>query len=90
VEVLGDGRLPQPVSAHNAYWMWGPEARLGPVIGVGQVEGLLGPICDELEVAAQIDNSAGVDNDERGAAIWMCLDPKASLASFWERARHYN
>jgi hypothetical protein len=70
--------------------MWGPEARLGPVIGVGQVEGLLGPICDELEVAAQIDNSAGVDNDERGAAIWMCLDPKASLASFWERARHYN
>ncbi|MEA2002049.1 MAG: glycosyltransferase family 39 protein [Actinomycetota bacterium] len=90
IEVLGAGRLPQPISGHNNYWLWGPGTRSGPIIGVGFVDHVLTKVCPKVEQAGTITNEAGVDNDENGTQLWLCREPTAPLSSVWDDVRHYN
>ena len=90
IEVLGSGRLPQPVSGHNNYWLWGPpEAEDGPVIGVGFLRPTMDRICPSSRIVATITNPAGLENDELGSPIWLCTMPERTLASIWETVREY-
>lgn len=80
------------VSKHNNYWFWGP----GPVdpqtlILVGtrhpeRFEAFFG----QIEKAAVIDNPLGLDNDERGAGIYVCRQPRVTLRSTWPGTRSFN
>ncbi len=91
VDVLGpDLGLPMAVSGHNTYWLWGPPARTGPIIGVGRVDGTLGPICRDLEVVGTIGNPHGVENEEAGLPMYLCATPLRTLAEIWSDVRHYN
>lgn len=90
IEVIGAGRLPQPISGHNNYWLWGPEVRSGPIIGVGPVNGALALVCPNVERVGAITNDANVENDEAGAPLWLCRKPAANLSTVWDGVRHYN
>jgi 4-amino-4-deoxy-L-arabinose transferase-like glycosyltransferase len=91
IDVLGPRRgLPAAVSGHNNYWLWGPPERHGPVIGVGAVEPSLRMVCPGLQRVGTIGNPYGVDNEEAGLPLYLCLEPQRQLADVWEAVRHYN
>lgn len=91
IDVLGpDLDLPAASSAHNNYWLWGPPERHGPVIGVGQVGGTLRQICPSTEQVGVIANPYGVENEEAGLPLFLCLDPRGQLADVWDDAKHFN
>ncbi|MDH3295091.1 MAG: glycosyltransferase family 39 protein [Acidimicrobiia bacterium] len=91
VDVLGpDAGLPPAVSGHNNYWLWGPPDRHGPVIGVGQIGDVLERICPATVQAGTITNPYGVENEEAGLPLYLCLAPEGQLADIWAEVRHYN
>ena len=80
--------LPAAYSGHNAFGYWGPPpGRPGPVVTVGldarQLSRFRG-----CRLAARIDNAAGVDNDERGEAIYRCAETAAPWSEIWPALRH--
>jgi hypothetical protein len=91
IDVLGpDLDLPAASSAHNNHWLWGPPERHGPVIGVGQTGGMLRQICPGVEQVGVISNPYGVENEEAGLPLFLCLDPRGQLADIWDEAKHFN
>jgi 4-amino-4-deoxy-L-arabinose transferase-like glycosyltransferase len=91
IDVLGpDAGLPAATSGHNNYWLWGPPASHGPVIGVGQVGGTLRQICSRTERVGVISNPYGVENEEAGLPLFLCLEPDRQLADIWVDVKHYN
>lgn len=91
VDVLGaDAGLPSASSGHNSYWLWGPPETHGPIIGVGYVETTLRSICPDLQRVGTITNPYGVENEEAGLPLLLCLDPDRQLADIWPDVRHYN
>jgi hypothetical protein len=79
--------LPPAYSGHNAFGYWGPPPdRPGRVIAIGldtsarrQFRG--------CRPAARIDNSAGIDNDERGEAVELCVGTRAPWSRVWSDLR---
>ena len=91
IDVLGpDVGLPPAFSGHNNYWLWGPPDHHGPVIGVGWVGDVLRSICSNTVEVATISNPYGVENEEAGLSLFLCLAPERELANIWEDVRHYN
>lgn len=92
LEVLGsEFGLPQPVSGHNSYWLWGPPSAGGPVIAVGPLANALAPICGgDLDQVATLGNPWGVENEEAGNPVFVCMEPQGRLADIWDSLRHYN
>ncbi len=91
IDVLGlDAGLPGASSGHNNYWHWGPPDQHGPVIGVGWVEHALRSICPGVEQVGVITNPYGVENQEFGDPLWLCLEPARQLADVWDSVRHYD
>lgn len=92
IDVLGpDLDLPAASSGHNNYWLWGPpDDEHGPVIGVGQVGGTLRRICPNTRQVGVIGNPYGVENEEAGLPLFLCLDPREQLAEIWDDVKHYN
>jgi 4-amino-4-deoxy-L-arabinose transferase-like glycosyltransferase len=75
-------------SGHNAFGYWGPPPdRPGPVVAVGLDRTELGHFLN-CHVAARIDNSAGVDNDERGAQVERCSGTRGPWSRIWPDLRH--
>jgi 4-amino-4-deoxy-L-arabinose transferase-like glycosyltransferase len=91
VDVLGsEAGLPPAVSGHNTYWLWGPPDPHGPVIGVGQIGDVLERICPATVQAGTITNPYGVENEEAGLPLYLCLAPEGQLSDIWADVRHYN
>jgi hypothetical protein len=80
--------LPPAYSGHNAFGYWGPPPdRPGPVVTVGldlaELKRFRG-----CRVAARIDNTAGIDNDERGEPVDQCSGTRGSWSHVWPGLRH--
>ena len=91
VDVLGpDSGLPAATSGHNNYWLWGPPVEHGAVIGIGQIGNPLRRICPDVRQVGVITNPYGVENEEYGLPLWLCLEPTGQLADIWDDVRHYN
>jgi 4-amino-4-deoxy-L-arabinose transferase-like glycosyltransferase len=91
VDVLGSASdLPAAASGHNNYWLWGPPSEHGAVIGVGQIGDPLRRICPSVQQVDTINNPYGVENEEYGLPLWLCLEPDGQLAAIWDDVRHYN
>jgi 4-amino-4-deoxy-L-arabinose transferase-like glycosyltransferase len=84
VDHYGPGRA---YSGHNAYGYWGPPPDGAPVVTVGLPRRDLARLrgCHEM---ARVDNSAGIDNDERGAIVHLCAGPRGSWSAVWPALRH--
>jgi hypothetical protein len=57
------------------------------VVAVGLDRTELGHFLN-CHVAARIDNSAGVDNDERGAQVERCSGTRGRWSQIWPDLRH--
>ena len=91
IDVLGPDRgLPAATSAHNNYWLWGPPDSHGPVIGVGRIGNALRVICPQVAQVGAISNSDGVENEEAGAPLFLCLEPAGQLSDVWGELKHFN
>jgi hypothetical protein len=78
--------LPNVYSGHLAFWRWGPppDRLTGPVIvvGLGWEDGLRRE-CGSLDLARRIDNGLHLDNDEQGAYVWICRQPRRAWSQVW-------
>jgi len=78
--------LPPAYSGHNGYWDWGPPPDTqGPVILVGLWgTGIFDRFWD-CQLAARIENRAGIDNEEAGAPVWACAGAPENWGPLWPR-----
>lgn len=91
VDVLGpDAGLPSAVSGHNTYWLWGPPSDHGPIIGIGPIGNQLRRICSGSTEVGRITNRYGVENEEFGLPLYLCLAPEGRLGDIWDDVKHYN
>jgi hypothetical protein len=85
---FGSAGLPVS-SGHNALWdLGGPpdDARTVVIVG-GQARHVTG-LFASCEVAAELDDGVGVDNEEQGVPVTVCHDPVAPWARLWPDFRH--
>jgi hypothetical protein len=81
--------LPHAYSGHNAYGDWGPPPDgASPVIAVGFDQAFVARELRGCVLAAHVENDAGIDNDESGAAIFRCEGPRSAWARSWPTLRH--
>jgi len=80
--------LPGAYSGHNGFGYWGPpKVPPGPVVAVGANVRELREF-EGCRVAARIENTARIDNDERHEPIYLCTKPVAPWAAVWPHLRH--
>jgi hypothetical protein len=80
--------LPSAYSGHNAYGYWGPPPdHAGPVVTVGLDRTDLRRFRG-CHLASRIDNSAGIDNDERGEPVEDCAGTRGPWSRVWPSLRH--
>ncbi|MGW4632470.1 glycosyltransferase family 39 protein [Nocardia sp. NPDC004415] len=80
--------LPTPHSGHNAYWSWGPPPDTATtVLTVGLDHDRVTALCASVEPAGVIDNGLGIDNDEQGAPLYVCRDPRHPWSEVWPHLR---
>lgn len=76
--------LPNPFSGHNAYGEWGHPPGAVPVLAVGVEPMLLQQACRELRPAGRLVNTLGIDNDENGTTMSVCV-PRRPWSTLWPR-----
>lgn len=84
--------LPRAYSGHNGYRYFGtPPDDGGPVVFVGAESAAgLSRFWTDVTLAGRVDNGVGLDNEEQGAAIWICRGPRAPWPELWPRLAHLN
>jgi hypothetical protein len=88
VDLLGPRRgLPPAVSGHLSYRYWPPsDGDARTLVTVGYTPAELARWCESVRPAGVVDNRAGVDNEERGVPITLCL-LRGTLAEHWPDLR---
>jgi len=86
---MDEAGLPQPHSGQNSYWDWGPppeSATTAIVVGFRD-ESLLSARFASCDLVATISNDAGAENDELGAPVHVCREPRAPWSELWPEFR---
>jgi hypothetical protein len=79
--------LPPADSGHMSFWYWGPPpASATTAIVVGYRRGQLG-FCGTVRLATRLNNHEQVSDDEQGAPVWICRNPRASWRAIWPSQR---
>jgi hypothetical protein len=83
--------VPPAISAHNAYYLWGPLGHDGSVmLIVARSPDLLKTRFRSVEPAGQWMNPLGMP-DESGLTLWLCRDRLGPpLPEAWPSLRHYD
>lgn len=82
--------LPQAISGHNTYYLWGPGNCTGAVvISIGNPLSLLQPAFASVTQAATI-TCAYCMPAENDLPVYVCLHLKTSLQAIWPHVKHYN
>jgi hypothetical protein len=92
VQFGGRYHLPEPISGHNAFYIWGPQGCTGQVIitiNVSPQDAVRG--FSSVTLAARTSCAACVDFENR-APILILRQPKAKVpfAVLWTQAKHYD
>jgi hypothetical protein len=75
-------------SGHNAYWDWGPPPDdVATVIAVGFTQEQLRSWFSRVELAGQIDNGVGLENDEQGTPVWVASGRLVPWHQIWPQLR---
>jgi hypothetical protein len=81
--------LPRPISAHNNYFLWGPQQYTGEVvITVGIKIEKLRPLFNQIELAATIRNEYAIP-EENNVPVYICRQPKTTLQKVWPSLKFY-
>src|SRR3984893_186073 len=81
--------LPRPISAHNNYFLWGPQQNTGEVvITVGLKIEKWRPLFNQIELAATIRNEYAIP-EENNVPVYICRQPKTTLQKVWQSLKFY-
>jgi hypothetical protein len=85
VDRYGPARGLSPASSgHNGYGLWGPPPDgTTTVVAVGLPAELLRQAFVEVRPAGRLHNRYGVDNDEQGAEVYVCVGPRRPWPQLW-------
>ena len=91
IEVLGDRYgLPDAISGHNNYFLWGPRGADGScMIVIGDDEATLKKLFDEVRLAA-IYECRNCMPYESGLNVHVCRGLKGRIEDLWPRIKHYD
>jgi len=82
--------LPQAISGHNSYYLWGPGSCTGEVvISIGIPLDQLQTVFDSVTQAATI-TCAYCMPQENNLPVYVCLHLKMPIQSIWPSAKHYD
>jgi 4-amino-4-deoxy-L-arabinose transferase-like glycosyltransferase len=82
--------LPQAISGHNQYGLWGPGAMTGQVaVAIGFTERQLRQFYDEVTPGASVSPQYAMP-EETGLTIFVCRRPKKSLQESWAKWKYLN
>lgn len=81
--------LPVAYSGELSYYYWRPVALDGPVIAVGIDPTFLATLFRTCSPAGTVTNSYGLDNEEHGAPLTVCTQPRYPLTELWPRLRAF-
>ena len=81
--------LPKAVSGELTYYYWRPASLDGPVIAVGLDPGFLQTLFNECTQAGTLTNSYGLHNEEFGAQLMVCREPKFPLDVLWPKLKTF-
>ena len=91
VDLLGSRYgLPDAISGHNNYWLWGPRGYTGEVvIVIGGKGDRLRELYRNATAAGRVSHpySMPYEND---LTIWVARGRKETLQSTWARTKHYD
>jgi hypothetical protein len=90
IDLLGKSHgLPEAISGHNNYWLWGPKNYSGEVVIV------LGSSLEELKAMFESVQQVGAVRCEycmpyeNGQPVYICRGLKRPLREVWPRLKHY-
>jgi hypothetical protein len=82
--------LPQAISGHNSYYLWGPETCTGEVvISIGNPLDMLQTVFDSVSQVATI-TCAYCMPEENNLPVYVCLHLKTPIQTIWTSAKRYN
>jgi hypothetical protein len=82
--------LPQAISGHNQYGLWGPGAMTGQVaVAIGFTEGQLRQFYDEVTPEASVSPKYAIPEESR-LTVFVCRRPKKSLQESWAAWKYLN
>jgi len=81
--------LPTAVSGELTYYYWRPAQLDGPVIAVGVDPNLLGSLFSACTTVGTVSNSYRLQNEEFGAPISVCRQPKLPLDRLWPHLKAF-
>jgi hypothetical protein len=90
IDYYGPGlRIPNAVSGHNNYYLWGP----GPiepqvVIVIGGSREVAGTMFRDVRAAGSITEPNAMPF-ENNLTIWVCREPKIPLRQLWPMLKYY-
>ncbi|HXU45101.1 MAG TPA: hypothetical protein VN783_06215, partial [Thermoanaerobaculia bacterium] len=91
IDVLGDRYgLPDALSGHNSYFLWGPRGYDGRcVVVIGDDEETLRGIFDDVRLGAVFECRNCMPY-ESGLNIHVCRGMKRPIAELWPKIKNYN
>ncbi len=81
--------LPTAVSGELSYYYWRPSSLDGPVIAVGFDSSFLMTLFEQCDQVGTVTNSYGLQNEEYGAPLAVCRQPKLPLDQLWPRLKAF-
>jgi Dolichyl-phosphate-mannose-protein mannosyltransferase len=81
--------LPTAVSGELTYYYWKPARLDGPVIAVGVDRSFLATLFGSCSPMGSISNAYGLHNEEFGAPITLCRQPRFSLDELWPKLKAF-
>ncbi|HWQ56528.1 MAG TPA: glycosyltransferase family 39 protein [Bryobacteraceae bacterium] len=81
--------LPRAISGHNSYWLWGPDAAGGVLIGIGGKAAGYHEVFEDVRREGTITHPYAMPY-ESNLPIWVCRKPKIPLRQVWPRVKHFS
>lgn len=81
--------LPVAVSGELSYYYWKPSSLDGPVITIGLDPAFLLTLFETCVPAGTVSNSYQLHNEEYGAPLMVCRQPKLPLDQLWPRLKAF-
>lgn len=90
LKILGDKyQLPDPVSRHGSFWIWGPGEKEGEVfISVGNEKDVVFELFEEHTLVKMVKHKYAID-EENNIPVYLCRKPKVKLQEIWPGLEKY-
>ncbi|MTI89712.1 MAG: hypothetical protein FH748_17305 [Balneolaceae bacterium] len=85
IKILGDKYgLPDPVSRHGSFWLWGyGDSNAEVWISLGNEKGSVEQVFEEVELVKIITHKYAI-GEENGIPLYLCRKPKVDIEQWWQ------